>query len=312
MAKSVLITGVGGFIGAAVATRLRDKGWSVTGVDDLSNGYVSNVPREIEFHQLDLADAGALARIRRVYDAILHIAGQSSGEISFDNPVADINKNTVSLLNIIDLSKTCPPEKIIYASSMSVYGEVPDEPIREDHPTVPLSCYGVGKLASEQYLNVYSKDIDAVALRMFNVYGPGQDLANLRQGMVSIYIAQALKNKHIEIKGSLNRFRDFVFIDDVVTAWEAVISKKLEGFNVFNIASGRRTSVEELVRKIQSLISGVTTQEISGTLGDQPGIYADISAAEAVLDYKAKTDLDKGIETFISSVKEKFEFNRTG
>ena len=216
MKKLILITGVAGFIGSNVANRFIKEGFHVVGVDNLSGGKTKNIPEEVDFIKGDLSKNETINLLPNKCDQIIHLAGQSSGEISFDNPVTDLNKNTVSTLNLINYGIKKSSERIIYSSSMSVYGESMKKKVTEKAKCEPLSCYGVGKLMSEKYLNIFKKQIPFVSLRLSNVYGPGQDMDNLRQGMLSIYLSQAIKNKKIMIKGSLKRRRDFIFIDDVV------------------------------------------------------------------------------------------------
>ena len=167
--KTVVVTGVAGFIGSRVAARMAAEGFTVIGVDDLSSGKQSNVPSSIDFIQGNLADTQTISKLPKAAELVLHLAGQSSGEMSFDDPVADLEKNTISTLNLIKYGIGANISKLVYASSMSVYGNVPDAPIGEDEHVAPLSCYGVGKLAAENYLNVFHKQLSSVSLRMFNV-----------------------------------------------------------------------------------------------------------------------------------------------
>lgn len=294
----VLITGVAGFIGSHVASRFLQEGYQVVGVDDLSGGNVANIPVGVDFIQGDLALPATTTRIPRDCRKILHLAGQSSGEVSFDDPVADLEKNTVSTLNLIRYGIENQIERIVYASSMSVYGAVENAPISEEHPCRPLSCYGVGKHATEGYLRVYQNKLPSVALRMFNVYGPGQDLSNLRQGMVSIYLAQALANGKIEVKGSVERFRDFIFIDDVVEAWFRAATYSSALGKTLNVGTGIRTTVEELLEYICALVPGVGYYVQGATPGDQSGIYADVSELKNCLDLECVTQLGDGLRVF--------------
>jgi UDP-glucose 4-epimerase len=297
--QKVLITGVAGFIGAHVARRFLQEGFSVVGIDDLSSGDGNNVPAGLEFIRADLSDAASMDVIPSECSKILHLAGQSSGEISFDDPVADLNKNAVSTLNLIRYAIAHKVERIVYASSMSVYGSVPAQPIAEAHPCRPLSCYGVGKLAAEDYLRVYSAHLPFVALRMFNVYGPGQDMRNLRQGMVSIYLAQALSGGRIEVKGSAQRFRDFIYIDDVVeTWWRAANDVNVLG-KAINVGTGIKTSVGELLQLICDAVPGSLYFINGGTPGDQSGIYADNSALRSLLGQTDFVDLKTGLRRFV-------------
>lgn len=295
----VLITGVAGFIAAHVARRFLKEGFQVVGVDDFSSGRPENVPDGLQFIQGDLVDPTTIARIPGDCQVILHLAGQSSGEISFDDPVADLGKNTVSTLNLIHYGIRHQARRLVYASSMSVYGAVEDRPITETHPCSPLSCYGVGKLAAEGYLRVYQKQLPFVALRMFNVYGPGQDMSNLRQGMVSIYLAQALANGHIEVKGSTSRYRDFIFIDDVVEAWYRAAFRPEAQNQAINVGTGVKTTVGELLQRICTLVPGSDYFVNGGTLGDQAGIHADTCHLDRCLDLPRLTPLETGLKTFV-------------
>lgn len=303
MGKTVVVTGVAGFIGSRVAARMAAEGFEVVGVDDLSSGKQSNVPSSIDFIQGNLADTQTISKLPKSAELVLHLAGQSSGEMSFDDPVADLEKNTISTLNLIRYGIAINASKLVYASSMSVYGNVPDAPISEDEHVAPLSCYGVGKLAAENYLNVFCKQLPSVSLRMFNVYGPGQDMTNLRQGMVSIYLAQALTSKHIVVKGSLDRFRDFIYIDDVVDAWFRVATLEDIGSNTINIATGARTTVAQVLEAVQSHVAGTTVEVADSTPGDQNGIYADTTRMRSLLGMSDLVKLADGIKRFSDFAK---------
>ena len=294
----VLITGVAGFIGSHVARRFLQEGYAVTGVDDFSSGRTENIPSSVDFIEGDLAMPATIAKIPPGCRKILHLAGQSSGEISFDNPVADLHKNTITTLNLIQYGIQHQVERFLYASSMSVYGAVSDMPVRESAECRPLSCYGIGKQASEGYLRVFEDKLPSVILRMFNVYGPWQDLANLRQGMVSIFLAQALSTGRIEVKGSLERFRDIIYIEDVVEAWfRAATLEKAKGCTL-NIGTGVKTTVGDLLNRICNLVPGASYFVNRETPGDQSGIYADLDKFKEIIGLNTFTTLDVGLDRF--------------
>lgn len=296
----VLITGVAGFIGSKIASKFVMMGYEVIGIDDLSNGDKKNIPSGIKFLQLDLSDPNNIGEIPQDCEIILHLAGQSSGEISFDNPIADLNKNTSSTLNLIQYGIKNSCKKIIYASSMSVYGDTPDKPVSEKYQTRPLSCYGISKLTSEHYLKIYANKLPFISLRMFNIYGPGQDLKNLRQGMVSIYMAQAIENNLIQVKGSVDRYRDFVYIDDVVLIWYKLALNNSRNL-ILNLGSGRKTYIIDLLKHIEKLVDCEYFSK-GTTPGDQAGIYADNSLLlNTIGDFKF-TNLEEGLTNFYNSI----------
>lgn len=297
MAKErILVTGVAGFIGSAIAEKLLDLEYEVFGIDDLSSGDQSRIPKDINFIEADLSKVSSLEKIPAKVKYVMHLSGQSSGEMSFENPILDLQKNTHSTLNLISHIKKNDIESISYASSMSVYGEVENTPINEHYPTKPLSCYGVGKLASENYLRIMLPKKNVTIMRMFNVYGPGQDLKNLKQGMVSIYLSQALNSNKIYVKGSIERWRDFIYVDDVVDAWIKAIN--LKGHNIFNLGSGKKTLVKELLDEIKKNFPLSEIFISNPTIGDQFGIYSDNSKIKEKLKISKFTSLAEGVKKF--------------
>jgi len=300
--SNYIVTGAAGFIGSALAAELIKNGHTVVTIDNLSTGYETNIPDGVEFILGDCGDKEAVKKIpERNYDAIFHIAGQSSGEISFDNPVYDITTNTVSTLLLLDFALQHDCNRFIYAGTMSVYGMQPEKPVCEDVHCFPSSFYGVGKLASEHYLSIYqSYGIETTSLRLFNVYGPGQNLENLRQGMVSIYLAQIFKNGFVEMKGSIDRYRDFIYIDDVVKSFMNCLVYEDSKNEIINIATGRKTKVGELVDLCFQLCEKKPDLRISGsTSGDMHGIFADTNKMKEILNVTKTLPLELGLESMI-------------
>ena len=295
----VLVTGAAGFIGSAVAKRILSMGYDVVTVDNLSTGYKTNIPENVIFYEGDLQDKHLVSQLEKYnFFTIFHIAGQSSGEISFDDPVYDLQSNAQSTLLLIQLALKVNCKKFIYASTMSVYGEQEDKPITEETTTSPKSFYSVGKLASEHYMNIY-KDfgIDFFAMRLFNVYGPGQNMDNLRQGMVSIFLNQAITNNHIIVKGDNNRYRDMVFIDDIVNAFIYAFKSDKKGFQVYNVCTGQKTKVKEVIAIITNLFTSPIGVEYKGnTAGDVFGIYGSNKKIKNELDWTPKMSLVEGIK----------------
>lgn len=302
-----LVTGGAGFIGAAMTRDLLDDGHDVVIVDNLSTGFEEAVPEGATLVVGDCQDPELWRELSDVrYEAIYHIAGQSSGEISFDDPVYDLQTNTQSTLLLLQLALEVGCPRFLYASSMSVYGEQGSEPVSEDAVLRPKSFYGVGKLASEHYMRLYANlGVDATAVRLFNVYGPGQNMDNLRQGMVSIFLTQALRDRHIHVKGAPDRFRDFVYIDDVVRAFRRLEEEAPSGYSVFNVATGVRTNVETLIDLIVEMLPFTPSVRYKGsTPGDQFGIVADIAKIQKEVGWKPDWSLEAGIRRMVQWARE--------
>ncbi|MDB9965142.1 NAD-dependent epimerase/dehydratase family protein [Planktomarina temperata] len=299
-----LVTGAAGFIGSAIARRLITEGNEVVTIDNLSTGSRSNIPVGTLLIEGDCSDPGVYEKIEKTrFDAIFHIAGQSSGEISFDDPVYDIRTNAESTLRLLKFSVRNGCSRLIFASTMSVYGWKPDHAVGECEECRPESFYGVAKLASEHYLRIYQKyGIKSTSLRLFNVYGPGQNMTNLKQGMISIYLAQMLGQQRILVKGSQDRFRDFIHIDDVVEAFMRCLKNdRSEGLSI-NIGTGKRTLVSEIIKILVSTQKNNISVHYEGsTPGDVFGIYANTSLMNEVLGTWRKTELSDGLVSLVQS-----------
>jgi len=304
MSGYTLVTGAAGFIGSAVARRYVSEGRRVVTIDNLSTGYESNIPEGVAFIRGHVGEKEIIEQLNEYpIDAIIHIAGQSSGEVSFEDPEYDLSSNTLSTLLLLQHAHRNNIKRFVYASSMSVYGNQQFLPVTEDTIPDPVSLYAVGKLASERYMQIYSSmGISCSALRLFNVYGPGQNLANLKQGMLSIYLAQALNDGKIVVKGALDRFRDFVYIDDVVEAFHCAERKADEehGMRVYNICNGRQTLVKELLDAITSRMEKeIPVEVVAGTPGDQHGIYGSAWRASVEMGWDPKASLEDGVQAMI-------------
>jgi len=306
-----LVTGNAGFIGSAIANNLLNSGNRVYGIDNLKTGYLENVSPGITFINGDFSKEGVIEQLNGItFDAIFHIGGQSSGELSFEDPEYDLNTNTLSTLKLLQYALRTGCKKFIYASTMSVYGEEEGkEQFCEDNETNPNSFYAVGKLASEKYMEIFSREfgIDYVSLRYFNVYGPGQNLKNLKQGMVSIYLKQFFDNSFdkVVVKGDLNRFRDLIYIDDVVNITiESSINKNFNN-EIINVGTAKKTTVGEMLNSIKKYTNIDKEIEIAeGTPGDQFGIYADNSKLLSLYDSEL-IDFDSGLKLMIDWINTK-------
>ena len=305
--EKYLVTGAAGFIGSAVARQLIIDGSIVWTIDDLSTGSESNLAEGAKLLVGSCHDPEIISQIGdEKFDAIIHLAGQSSGEVSFDDPINDLKNNVESTLQLLNFALRTGCNRFIYGSSASVYGDARDLLVSESSNLQPLSCYGVGKLASEKYLQVFNEaGIHTTALRFSNVYGPRQNLENMRQGMVSIYLAQLISDAEaIVVKGPLERTRDFVFIEDVVRVIIQTIKNSKAFGQVYNVGSGETHSVGQLL-DILMLAYGVKKKIVleKGTPGDQKCVQVCIEKIRRDLEYRPLVKLEDGIARMIDWVK---------
>lgn len=295
--SNILITGGAGFIGTALANKLKSLNYDVI-IIDLEQKFTS-LHDDITKFSLDIRNYENFKKIEHLeFDYIFHLAAQTASAISQEEPELDVDTNVKGTLNICNYARKCKAKKIIFTSSMATYGNKEGK-IKESDIQTPLSNYGVSKVAGEYYINMLQQfGIENTIFRLFNVYGPGQDMSNLRQGMASIFMAQSIISDEIKVTGSFDRYRDFVYIDDVVDALIFGLDNITDG-QVYNVGSEEATTVKELIdliievndkRKSQFKITNIGSHE-----GDQFGSKADAIKLKS-LGWKPKTNLKYGLE----------------
>jgi UDP-glucose 4-epimerase len=302
--EKVLITGGLGLIGSSIAKKLLNNGYDVTLLDN----YSTNVDSEIEKCKIINADITNLDELKKIsitgINTVLHLAGQSSGPKSFNYPELDANINIIGTLNMLRFCSINKVKRFIFASTFTVHGEPEGKEIlTEKDNCEPKSIYGVSKLACENYIKILAPkyNIDYNILRMFNVYGPGQDLSRKDQGMVSIFLSYVREGNHVPVMGSLDRFRDLIYIDDVVDGWVACVKDKINVNQTYNLGSGVKSFVGEMINEIidaEGKTGTVKIEEVGGTPGDLKGCYADITKIKEQLNFKPKTSLKEGLKKF--------------
>jgi UDP-glucose 4-epimerase len=298
--RSVLITGGAGFIGAQLAQRCLADGWGVCVVDNLSTGRRENVPPDARLLELDLSDPASFGRLpEERFAAVFHLAAQSSGEISSEDPRRDFRVNVAGTVELLGWARE-HAERFLFASSMAVYGQPSERTVTEETPLVPLSYYGWGKAVAEEYVRRFNRPgFATTSFRFFSVYGPGQNLENMKQGMISIYLAYVLRGEPILVKGSLDRFRDFVYIDDVVEAWMAALNEPRSFGRVYNIGTGRATTVAETLDALVLAFGhdpcAYPRRAGDPTPADQFGLAADAKRAREELGWSPRVDLGEGL-----------------
>ena len=300
----VAITGGYGYIGSRIAERLLIEGHEVTILDIQKDDTKRNLDK-CHFIQCDITNYKTLPNFsNNEINVLMHLAAQSSGEKSFEIPETDININILGTLNMIKWCGSNNVKRILFASSFTVYGDNTESEIyQEDMPCNPKSLYALSKYTGEKYLQIYGEHIGIEwnILRMFNVYGPGQDLTRMDQGVVSIFLSMIHKGDYVGVKGSLDRFRDLVFIDDVVEGWMQCLHQPEHSNKIFNLGSGIKTTIADLIDTIIEVYGKtgkVKVEEIGNTPGDIMGCYADISKITEKLGYSPRYDLKVGIKRF--------------
>ena len=294
--QKILITGAAGFIGSSLSRYLDKSKYKIYGVDDLSTGTKSNLNNTIKFIKADLSKQKNLKLLPKEVDYVFHLAGQSSGEKSFYDPENDYKRNFLTTYNLLNFYKESKIKKFIFSSSMSVYGNLKNARAKESDQCKPLSNYGKHKLLAEEIIKMQT-NIKYVIFRFFNVYGPGQNLKDLKQGMVSIYMAHMLKDKKILVKGSLKRIRDFIFIDDVNYVLKKSIKLKKFNNQIFNLGTGKSTTVKNLISNLIKFEKNISLKVTKSTPNDQNAIIADTRKIKKIIKLKP-TMLKYGLYKF--------------
>jgi UDP-glucose 4-epimerase len=298
-----LITGIGGFIGSSLARELLSRGELVRGVDNFSTGKRDNLTDildRIDFREADITDLNAMHAACAGVDFVLHQAAIPSVPKSVLDPLGSNQANVDGTVNVLIAARDAKVKRVIYAASSSAYGDTPTLPKHEAMKPDPISPYAVAKLASEHYLISFYRcyGLETVALRYFNIFGPRQDPSSPYSGVLAKFIAVMLRGEQPMIFGDGEQSRDFTYIDNAVEA--NLLACKAPAAQaagqVFNVATGRRCTLNETFKLLQPLTS-YSGQPLYGPErgGDIKHSLADISKAEAALGYKPKVDFEEGL-----------------
>ena len=290
--SNILITGGAGFIGSPTAEVLAENN-KVIIVDNLSTGCQENIPHNAEFINCDIADEESIQKIMKNVDYVIHLASIVSIEESYNDPERFFRTNYIGFMNVINSAVKNNVKKIVFSSSCSVYEEMPHEPKKESLCVYPTSPYALSKINAEYLLEIYNKkyNLSYLALRYFNVFGPGQNLKSSYGTVIPTFIRKSLNNEDLVILGDGNQQKDFIYIDDVVSANILSINSKVTG--KFNIGYGEGIRIIDLAKKIIDLTCSESKIKYSdGRSGDVRYSVADISLSKAMLKWKINNNFD--------------------
>ncbi len=295
---SCLVTGGAGFIGSHIAGRLLSDGHDVRVLDDLSGGTEANLSaagRGIRLLKGSICDQGALDEAVDGVENVFHEAALVSVSESVRDPAKARRINVDGTRMVLEAAEKAGARKIVLASSAAVYGDA-SPPLAETARTAPLSPYGESKLALEKLAAGFNgRSLRTVSLRYFNVYGPRQSLAS-ESGVVARFVDVLCAGRTPVIYGDGTQTRDFIYVSDVVEANMLAMRKREADGQAFNVATGRPTSLKELLSALGRILGRGAAPRFEGWReGDIRHSYADVKKAAAVLDFKASMPLEKGL-----------------
>lgn len=300
--KKVLITGGAGFIGSNLADKLIEDGYEVVIIDNLSTGSKKNLNKKARFYKANIQDK----KISNIFakekpDAVFHYAAQISVRDSVSDPIEDAKINILGSLNILENCKKYKVQKIIFSSSGgSIYGETDTFPTTETCKEVPLSPYAIAKLSVEKYLYFYYKffGLGFVSLRFSNIYGPRQNSKG-EAGVIAIFIDKMLDKGEIVINGTGKQTRDFLFVDDVVSA--SILALKENKVGIFNLGTAIETDINRVFYKLKEILK-LDYKESFGQAqsGESERSCLDFSKTKENFGWEPLYNFDKGLEKTVN------------
>ncbi len=307
---NILVTGGAGFIASHVVDAYVQRGHRVSIIDNLSTGRRKNLNPAATFHEFDIRDTSAIGEIfqRERFDVVNHHAAQIDVRRSVADPMYDASVNIVGGVGLLELCMKTGVKKFIFSSTGgAIYGEQDYFPADEQHPTRPISPYGVAKLSTEHYLLYYKVvyNLDYVVLRYGNVYGPRQNPEG-EAGVIAIFTDKLLDGKQPVINGDGRQTRDYVYVGDVVRANVAALD--FQGSDVFNIGTGKETDVNRLFEELRRFSrSDAVEQHGPAKKGEQQRSVLDARKAEKLLGWSSMVDIQEGLKRTVEHFKQERE-----
>ncbi len=294
---TVLVTGGLGFIGKRLVKLLLGMDFSVVVFDDLSAGSVEELPRGCCFFRGDVRNLNELKEAMQDVDLVAHLAARVSVSESLEDPYLYHEVNALGTLNVLKASLEANVKRVVYTSTTAVYGDPLELPTTENCPLRPLSPYGASKAAGELYCQAFHKSygLETVILRVFNVYGPGMR-SGPYAGVIYSFMEKLSARQPPIIYGDGNQTRDFIYVDDVATAIAKALEAKDAAGEIFNIGTGRETSVNEILHLLYE-VTGVTLTPLykEPRPGDIRRSVANITKAKTQLSWTPEVPLEEGL-----------------
>lgn len=315
----VLVTGGAGFIGSHLVERLVAEGTDVRVLDNLSSGRLENIQAwlpQVEFLEGDLRDPKRVDRAVKGVDYILHQAALRSVPKSMTRPLEYHEVNVTGTLHLLLAARKEGVQKVVFASSSSVYGDVTRFPQREGEESEPISPYALTKRLGEEYMRLFAKayDLPTVSLRYFNVFGPRQSLDDEYAVVIPKFITCALQSEPFPIYGDGTQSRDFTYVSNVVDANLAAIRSPLRSGEVINVAAGRDHSVSFLAETVARKVGAIQVKPkyLPPRPGDVRKTQADVTRLKNLLGLDCKVSFEEGLEKTIEWFKTKNGRGRVG
>ena len=305
-----LITGAAGFLGSSLANYLVREAHQVRGLDDLSAGSPEALAPDVLFTRGDVNDRPKLWTLLQEIDCVFHLAARVSVPESVLYPREYNAANVGGTVSLMEAMRDVGVRRVVFISSGTVYGDQGQQPLKETTAPNPRSPYAVSKLAAEYYVRTLGDlwGIETVILRVFNAYGPGQHMPPSHAPVVPHYLRQAMRGGTLVMHGDGAQTRDYVYVDDVVSAMISAATAPGINHQIINIGSGMETSIRDLVRLIME-VTGMTLEAISNPKND-PGVsrmQADIDLAHEKLGYQPRFSLEEGLRL---TLKRDSRFNK--
>lgn len=293
-----LITGAAGFLGSALANRLAREGHQVRGIDDLSTGDPQSLSPDVLFTRGDVNDRPKLWTLLQEVDCVYHLAARVLVAESILYPREYNAVNVGGTVSLMEAMRDVGVRRVVFISSGAVYGDQGDQPLREEAPLNPHSPYAVSKLSAEYYVRTIGDlwNIGTVCLRVFNAYGPGQHLPASHPPVIPNFLRQAVRGGTLVMHSDGSQTRDYVFLDDVVSAMVAAATAPgVERLRI-NVGSGTETSTRELANLvIQVTKSKAEVMYNPRTSGGVSRMCADLTLAREKLGYRPRVSLAEGL-----------------